>query len=332
MNVVALLLHAAVAVSSVLLVHQVTASRRGPGGPIHYRVEAAFLNGGPARVVDSALASLAADGRVAVGGPGIVHVVRPVGHDPVEGAVLHELATAPSGALHTVRLAAMRHPAVQEIGDRLAHRGLLVPRDSGRASRRWSMVQAVSCFLLLPASIAATVVEYTTLGLGDDIPFPFVVKVLPALLAGLVTALVCAAVSGRRLTGAGRRALASYRGAQAHMTRPGDLVALHGLRALPDPVLREQLVAAARMYGRRGGGGGGAHQDELFATTSVAVWCASADTGGAGCGGGCGGGGGGGSACSGGSGCGSGGGGGGGGSSCGSGGGGSSCGGGGGGD
>ncbi|GAA2489557.1 TIGR04222 domain-containing membrane protein [Streptomyces gobitricini] len=327
MNAVALLLHIAVAVSSVLLVNGVAAHRRGPGGPIHHRVEAAFLNGGPARVVDSALASLAADGRVAVGGPGIVHVVRAVAHDPVEHAVLRQISVAPSGALHAVRLAAMRDPAVQEIGDRLADRGLIVPRDAGRTWRRWGNVQAVCCFLLLMASVAATVAEYATADFGDDIPFPFVVKVLPALIAGLVTALICANVSSRRLTGAGRRAVAVYRRAHAHLIGPGDLVALHGLRALPDPVLREQLLAAARLSGRRGSGGG-TQQDELFVTTTVAVWCASADTGGSSCGGGCGGGGGGSSACSSGSGCG-GGGGSGGGSSCG--GGGSSCGGGGGG-
>ncbi|MER7110773.1 TIGR04222 domain-containing membrane protein [Streptomyces sp. NPDC000229] len=327
MNALALLLYVAVAVSSALLINGVAAARRGPGGSIHHRVEAAFLNGGPARVVDSALASLHADGRVAVGGPGIVHVVRPVGHDPVERAVLHELAAAPSGALHTVRLAAMRNPAVQEVGDRLAARGLIVPRGAGRTWRRWATVQAAACFLLIFGSIAATVAEYATADFGD-MPFPFVIKVLPALLAGLVTAMICGGVSSRRITGAGRRALAAYRRAHAHLIEPGDLVALHGLRALPDPVLRDQLVAAARMYGRRGRGGG-TQQDEPFVTTTVIVWCASADTGGSSCGGGCGGGGGGGgSACSGGSSCGSGGGG----SSCGgSSGGGSSCGGGGGG-
>lgn len=326
MNTAAVLLYVAVAVSSALLVNGVAAARRGPGGSLHHRVEAAFLNGGPARVVDSALASLHADGRVAIGGPGIVHVVRPVGHDPVERAVLHELATGPSGALHVVRLAAMRHPAVQEIGDRLAARGLIVPRGAGRVWRRWSAVQAAACFVLLFGSVVATIVEFSG-ATFDEPSVPFVVKVLPALVPGLVIAVVCGAVAGRRLTGAGRRALAVYRRAHAHLAEPGDLVALHGLRALPDPVLRDQLVAAAGMYRRRGPEGS-SQQDDAFATTTVAVWCASADTGGSSCGGGCGGGGGGGSACSGGSSCGSGGGG----SSCGGGGGGgSSCGGGGGG-
>ncbi|WP_260604317.1 TIGR04222 domain-containing membrane protein, partial [Streptomyces sp. WAC05374] len=278
MNTVAVLLYAAVAVSSALLVYGVAASRRGPGGPLHYRVEAAFLGGGPARVVDAALASLHADGRVTVGGPGIVHVVRPVGHDPVERAVLHELAAAPSGALHVVRLAAMRHPAVQEVGDRLAARGLIVPRGAARVWRRWSTVQAVGCFLLFFASIAATVAEYATLDFGE-MPFPFVVKVLPALVAGVVVAIICGTVSGRRITGAGRRALAAYRGAHAHLTEPGDLVALHGLRALPDPALREQLQAAAGMRGSRSGGGG--TQDDT-AMTTVVVWCASDDSGGSG--------------------------------------------------
>ncbi|WP_244375507.1 TIGR04222 domain-containing membrane protein [Streptomyces ficellus] len=332
MNVLVILVYIAVVVSSALLIRGVAASRRGPGGSVHYRVEAAFLGGGPARVVDSALASLQGNGRVTVGGPGIVHVVRAVGDDPVERAVLHELSAAPSGALHVVRLAAMRNPAVQEIGDRLAARGLIVPRSAGRTWRRWSAAQAIGCFVLFPVSILVTVAEFAAADLGDT-PFPFVVTVLPAVLPGLVIAMICGAVASRRLTGAGRRALAAYRRAEGHRTGPGDLVALNGLGALPDPVFQEQLVAAARMYGGRRRRGVGAsttarERDDLFSGVTVAVWCASAETGGSSCGGGCGGGGGGGSACSGGSSCGSGGGGGG--SSCG-GGGGSSCGGGGGG-
>ncbi|MDN3292507.1 TIGR04222 domain-containing membrane protein [Streptomyces ficellus] len=330
MNIVAFLLYAAVAVSSVLLITGVVAARRGSAGPVHDRAEAAFLNGGPGRVVDAALASLHADGRVAVGGPGIVSVLRPVAHDPIERAVLHELAAAPSGALHTVRLAAMRNPAVQEAGDALAARGLLVPRATRRTWRRWSVSQGVTCLALFFASIVATVAEVVGYPF-DDTPVPFIAKVAPALFVGGVVAIVCGSLASGRVTRAGRRAVTAYGREHAHFADPGHLVALHGLRALPDPVLREQLVTAARYphhhpYQPQASG-------SAATTAAVVVWCAGSDPGGggSGCGSGCGGRSGGGSG--GGSGCGGGGGAscGGGGSSCGGGGGGggSSCGGGG---
>lgn len=88
MNTVALVLTISVALSSTLLIISVRRAGRGPGGPVHDLSEVAFLNGGPGRVVDTALAAMHADGRLVVGGPGIVAVQRPVAHDPVERAVL----------------------------------------------------------------------------------------------------------------------------------------------------------------------------------------------------------------------------------------------------
>ncbi|MEE1756532.1 TIGR04222 domain-containing membrane protein [Streptomyces sp. SP18CS02] len=327
MNVLALLLYAALTVSSALLIHGVTAFRRGSGGPVHDATEAAFLIGGPARVVDAALAALHSDGRLAVGGPGIVVVRRPVAHDHVERAVLHEHAAAPSGALHVLRLAAMRNPAVQEVGDDLAARGLLVPRAAGRRWRRLSLAQGLGCLLLFFASLVLTLIELGSAEPGD-LPFPFLGKVAPALVAGGIVAGVCGAVASGRITRAGRRAVEEYRRAYAAVPAPGHPVALYGPRALPDPVLREQLGAAARMH-RRGGaagrpGGGTSSADQQYPTAGAAavVWCAGTAPGGSGCGGSGGGQGCGGASGGGGSGCG-----GSGGSSCGgSGGGGSSCG------
>lgn len=135
MNVLVTLYYLAGVTGMVLLVVRVVRTRRGSGGPVHDRYEVAFVNGGPARVVDSALAALQADGRLVVGGPGIVAVVRPTAYDPVERAVLEAHAVAPHGALHHLRLAVMRHPAVQEIGEGLAARGLVVPRRSGGPRR-----------------------------------------------------------------------------------------------------------------------------------------------------------------------------------------------------
>lgn len=140
MNALALLLTLAVAVACTLLTVATQRARlRGDdtAAYVHDLSEAAFLSGGPARVVDTALTRMHADGRLAVGGPGIVAVQRDEARDAVERAVLQELAGAPSGALHTLREAVMRHPAVQEIGDGLAARGLLVAPGESRTRRSW---------------------------------------------------------------------------------------------------------------------------------------------------------------------------------------------------
>ncbi|MFW3471446.1 TIGR04222 domain-containing membrane protein [Streptomyces microflavus] len=342
MNTLALLLTLGVALSTALLIAKVVASRSGrpsagPSPAVHDLYEAAFLNGGPARVADTALTALYADGRVLIGGPGIISVRHPHANDPVERAVFQELSTAPSGALHMVREAVMRHPAVQEIGDGLAQRGLLVLPAASRPVRRWALVQGVSCFVALPLSILLTVLQYMAHDSPFDMPFPFVLKMLPAILLGGIGGLVVAAAAANRITRAGRRAAQAFRAANAYTVTPPYLVANLGLRALPDPVLQAQLIAAARLHAsagrsrsRRSGSrspgyvGGTAAATGFAATT---VWCADAGPGHTSCGGSSGGGsgsgcgGGSGSSCGGGAGCG------GSGSSCGGSSGGSSCGG-----
>ncbi|MGW1086867.1 TIGR04222 domain-containing membrane protein [Streptomyces sp. NPDC002596] len=286
MNIVALLVTLAVAVSSTLLMVGLSKARRGPGGPAHDLYEVAFLNGGPGRVVDTALAAMQTDGRLAVGGPGIVSVQRPVAHDPVERAVLQEHAAAPSGALHTLRDAVMRHPAVQEIGDGLAARGLLAAPEVTVKWRRWGLFQGLGCLLAIPVSFAVTVSQFMAESDELDFSLPFIVKVLPALFVGFPIGLICAGVAGARITQAGRRAAEQYRAAHACTAEPAHLVANLGLRALPDPVLRAQLAAAARM--RTAGGvrpmspshSSSGSNDHFVAT----VWCAGSGGSGSGCG------------------------------------------------
>ncbi|MFD4721088.1 TIGR04222 domain-containing membrane protein [Streptomyces sp. NPDC058423] len=341
MNVLAVAAYLAVGVSSAVLIKGLARARRGhgPGGPVHDLMEAAFLNGGPARAVDAALTAMVTDGRLMVGGPGIVAVRQPVARDHVERAILDELTQAPSGALDHLRLAVMRNPAVQEIGDGLAARGLMVAPGDVRRWRTWATRQVVLSLVLLPVSFVATFMQYAFHEGFADMPFPFVVKVLPACFAGVVVAAVCSSRARSRVTAAGHRAAADYRAAHVHRTDAGHLVTFGGLRAVPDPVLQGQLIAAARLVrtagrgrpsrtGTRAGGGHSGTADTA-AYVPLAVWCAAStgDSGGAG-GGGCGGAGGG--SCGSAGGCSSGcGGSSGGGSSCGGGsGGGSSCGGG----
>ncbi len=350
-NVLALLATLAVVVSSVLLIVKAVAERSrrpspGPGIALHDLYEVAFLNGGPARVVDTALTALHADGRLAVGGPGIVAVQRAQANDPVERAVFQELAAAPNGALHVLREAVMRHPAVQEVGDGLAARGLLVPPHRLRPLRQWGLTQGIACMIALPLSLLLTFVQFAT---DDSLDFsvPFIMKMLPAIVIGSFTGMIVANSSAGRLTASGRHATQSFRAAYAYVVTPAHLVATLGLRALPDPVFQAQLMAAARLSAPRRRSSARVAESTATGVTAVGaatVWCAASGPGGSSCGGssgggsgsscgggsgcssgsGCGGGSGSGSSCGGGSSCGSSSG-----SSCGGGGGGSSCGGGG---
>ncbi|MFJ8885501.1 TIGR04222 domain-containing membrane protein [Streptomyces sp. NPDC102402] len=324
MNTLALLLTLAVAVSCVLLaVGTRRAGRRGgeSAGYVLDLSEVAFLSGGPARVVDTALTRMQTDGRLTVGGPGIVALQRAEAHDPVERAVLEELAAAPSGALAALREAVMRHPAVQEIGDGLAGRGLLIAPGESRARRRWGLAVGIGSLVALPVSIPLTVAQYVLLDEYAHVPVPFVVKVLPAIVAGSVVGLSSAAAAKARITKRGRQVADGFRTANAHVTDPAHLVATQGLRALPDPVLQGQLADAARQRPARYSSSASTASPAAATGFVPVVWCASAGPGGGGCGGSSGGGGdsGPGSTCSSGSSCGSGGG-----SSCSSG---SSCGG-----
>ncbi|WP_405683701.1 TIGR04222 domain-containing membrane protein [Streptomyces sp. NBC_00057] len=282
MNTLAVLVDLGIVVSSVLLIVGLTRARGGSGGPAHDLFEIAFLNGGPGRVVDTALTAMQTDGRLAIGGPGIVAVQQMDARDPVERAVLQEHAMAPSGALHTLRDAVMRHPAVQEIGDGLAARGLLASPTTSRTWRRWGIAQGLVCVLAIPLAVVMTAVQSTADYAADvDFSVPFIFKVLPFLLVGFPIGFVCAAVARGRVTKAGRRAAEAYRTAHAYNPHPAHLVATHGLRALPDPVLQTQLIAAARMRpaGQPLRPGSRSSSDSSAMFVAPAVWCAGTGPG-----------------------------------------------------
>ncbi|MFE1793813.1 TIGR04222 domain-containing membrane protein, partial [Streptomyces sp. NPDC059525] len=218
MNVLAVAVWAAVLLSSLGLLLGPRRARV-PGTPeAHDLSEAAFLAGGPGTVVDAALVALLGDGRLVAGGPGIVHEGRRArGADPAERAVLSALRAAPSGWLYQVRYAAMLDPAVQEVGDALAARGMVSAPGSGRGRRRWGLVQAVVCAALIPVSLPVT---FVAMALTREAQVPFVLEVLPVLVGGIVAGAWGARRARRRLTRAGRAALRRARARHAADTAP----------------------------------------------------------------------------------------------------------------
>lgn len=287
MNILAVAIWIAVIVSSVLLLRGPRRGRPAPASPsagLHDLSEAAFLVGGPGTVVDTALVSMLGDGRLVVGGPGIVQV-RPGARaaDPAERAVLQAHAGAPSGWLYQVRYAAMRDPAVQEIGDALAARGLVAPPGTGWNRRRWGLIQAVVCGVWLVASVPLTVVG---LALASGPAVPFIAMVAPVLLAGIVVGVLGRGRGRSRVTRAGTRALLAVRSAYVHDRTPHVQTALFGLRGLRDPFLRQQLVPAARGT-RLAAAQSGARSHHPTHTSSSdspellpVLWCAMSDGGG----------------------------------------------------
>ncbi|MFD6179779.1 TIGR04222 domain-containing membrane protein [Streptomyces goshikiensis] len=302
MNLLATAVWIAVIASTVLLLRGLRRSRPAPGGPapaLHDLSEAAFMAGGPGSVVDAALVSLLGDQRMVAGGPGIVQV-RPGARavDVAERAVLQAYANAPSGWLYQVRYAAMTDPAIQEIGDGLAGRGLIRPPGSGRRWWHWGVTQAALCGALLPVSLVLTFVGFAV---EADSGVPFLVKVFPVLIGGLVIGAVAAARAKQRITPAGRTALRAMRSTHLTDQTPHVQTALFGLRGLRDPYLREQLLPAARgtrlaaaQAGQHRSRSAGSHDSPSSWGSSSAdvlpvVWCASVDGGSGGGSGGCGG-------------------------------------------
>lgn len=303
---VLVVLTAALVISAFAIRPRATEPRRRD--PDHY--EAAFLTGGPARVVDAAVADMIATGRLRVVVPGLVAVTGEAPADPVQQAVVTALGGSGSGALGDVRREVALSPVVQEIGDRLARGGLLARPGSGRRTvRRWAIAQMILLAAAVPAVVLWTVFGY-------DGGIPLAAMVVPLIIPCLIVTAFVMATLPPRTTSAGRKAVLAYRLQYSSTTLPGVGVALRGPRGASDTSTRELLLTAAAVPIAIPVSAGAVG-------VTATVWCGSGSAGDSSYGGNGGGsscGGGGGSSC----------GGGGGGSSCGGGGGGSSCGGGGG--
>ncbi|MGW6062735.1 TIGR04222 domain-containing membrane protein [Streptomyces sp. NPDC055189] len=283
-------------------------------GAVFDPLEAAFLAGGPGRVADAAIAALHEDGRLVVAFPGIVEIRSAEARNPVEAAAIEARASAPSSALHWLRIGVMRSPAVQAIGDALALRGMMVrPEPLARLRRlriRHNVLSVVGFFVV----IAVIAVEDDDGPSWDPVSASTVV-LIAAWVIGALIGMVCGRAARTRVTATGRTALAEYRAAGENVHGAAHLVAVGGLVGVLDPGLRAQLEAAHRVRPGRTSGSSSAYAS----SGSTIAWCGGGGAGGGEGGSGCGGSGCGSSGCGGGS------------SSCGGGGGGGGCGGGGGG-
>lgn len=281
-------------------------------GAVFDPLEAAFLAGGPGRVADAAIAALHEDGRLVIAYPGIVAIRSTEVRNPVEDAVVQAQSSAPSGALHWLRVGVMRSPAVQALGDALARRGLMVRPEALDRLRRWKIRHNAVIFTGLFLVIGVIGVVAVEDGVGTSNIVLIMAWVLGALIGSL-----CSRATRSRVTATGRTALTEYRAASAHAVGAAHRVAVDGLVGVVDPNLRAQLEAAHRIRPGRttgtsapftssgatiawcGGGGGGGGSACGGSSCGGSGGCgggssSSCGGGGGGGGGGCGGGGGGG--------------------------------------
>ncbi|WP_407561998.1 TIGR04222 domain-containing membrane protein [Streptomyces sp. 184] len=196
--------------------------------------EAAFLAGGPRRVIDVTLVSLARERRLLLAHTGWATVVDPEGRDPVERAVIAAAGPGGQSTIPAIRATARSADALRELDDGLAAAGLAVPSPIRSAVRAAVRHVRVAGLVVLGAGTAALALRAPA---QEPVAGWFV---LPLIL-------VCGCLAIARLeigeytrwaTPDGRGLLATLDEADSPLTG----LAVHGPAALPDPDMRAALA------------------------------------------------------------------------------------------
>jgi uncharacterized protein (TIGR04222 family) len=202
--------------------------------------EAAFLSGGPGRVADLTLVSMARQRRLLLAHTGWATVVDPRGRDEMERSVIGAIGPEGQSPLAPVRSAAARGDAVRGLADRLVRAGLAVP-DGARTTVAAGVRQVRA------AAVAVLVLGCVALGMPVPSDMP---RTLVALWFALPLALTLSCLAIARVevhpyspwaSPAGQRLLVAL----THRADPdGDdrtfltSVAVRGVRAITEPNLR----------------------------------------------------------------------------------------------
>ncbi|MEW2568160.1 TIGR04222 domain-containing membrane protein [Streptomyces sp. NPDC047070] len=117
--------------------------------------EAAFLSGGPARVADLTLVSMARQRRLLLAHTGWATVVDPRGRDEMERSVLGAIGPDGQSRIAPVRTSAAAAEAVRVLADRLVAAGLAVP-DGARTTVAGAVqqVRSAAAAVLVLATVA----------------------------------------------------------------------------------------------------------------------------------------------------------------------------------
>ncbi|EPH41195.1 TIGR04222 domain-containing membrane protein [Streptomyces aurantiacus] len=198
--------------------------------------EAAFLSGGPGRVADVALLSMARGRRLLLAHTGWATVVDPVAGDDVERSVLGAIGPAGQSRIAPVRRATAAADCVRALADRLVAAGLAVPDGAWSGIAGAARQVRAAAVAVAALGVCATLLPGQGSGGEGELPvavwfaLPFFLTVSCLGIARFeVPATRWASPAGQRLLGA--------------LPSRDDLtsVAVRGLRALDDPALRAAL-------------------------------------------------------------------------------------------
>ncbi|MEU6658422.1 TIGR04222 domain-containing membrane protein [Streptomyces sp. NPDC046821] len=210
--------------------------------------EAAFLSGGPYRVVDLTLVSMARSRRLWLAHTGWATVVDPVGGDDLERSVIGAIGPEGQSRIGAVRRATVAADAVRAVADRLVAAGLAVPH--GARTGIMGAVRQVRGAALACVGLATASLLMPDIAPGDD------VLIVAWFSLPLALTLACLAIAryeahpytswaspaGQRLIGALPKATRTESADAGLLTA----VAMHGVRAVPDAALRSAFSTAQR--------------------------------------------------------------------------------------
>ncbi|MFD5264575.1 TIGR04222 domain-containing membrane protein [Streptomyces sp. NPDC058335] len=202
--------------------------------------EAAFLSGGPGRVAELTLVSMARQRRLLLAHTGWATVVDPRGRDEMERSVIGAIGPEGQNRIAPVRTAAAAADAVRGLADRLVGAGLAVP-DGARTTVAAGVRQVRGAALAVLVLGAAALLMPTP----SDMP-----RVLMAAWFGLPLALTLSCLALARIEAhpysrwaspAGQRllaALARHTSATADDRTYLTSIAVRGIHAAAEPELR----------------------------------------------------------------------------------------------
>ncbi|SED83179.1 TIGR04222 domain-containing protein [Streptomyces misionensis] len=200
--------------------------------------EAAFLSGGPERVADVTLVSMARQRRLLLAHTGWATVVDPCGRDEIERSVIGAIGPQGQSRIAPVRARAAGTDEVRRLADRLVRTGLAVPEGALAVGTAVRHVRAAALAVAVLGAAALLLPPQT----GTSRPMVGLWFALP-----LVLTLSCLAIARFEVhpyspwaSAAGQRRL----GTLLRRRRPGEepslltAVALRGIRAIGEPELR----------------------------------------------------------------------------------------------
>ncbi|MFE6287813.1 TIGR04222 domain-containing membrane protein [Streptomyces sp. NPDC057877] len=218
-----------------------------PGGGRELTLyEAAFLSGGPARVAELTLVSMARQRRLLLAHTGWATVVDPRGRDDIERSVIGAIGPDGQSPIAPVRTATAAADPVRGLADRLIRAGLAVPdgtRTTVAAGIRQVRLAALVVFAL---GVTALLAPVGLLPTAAETPRPLIALWFALPLTLTLSCLVIARIEvhpySRWASPAGQRLLGTL--ARRSARGAGDdhaylaTVAVRGVRAVGEPDLR----------------------------------------------------------------------------------------------